>query len=65
MREPVVNPQRLIERYQLAKLDLTLDTNKNAIPKTIAGQLAEGAKQAAVDNAARPTPLTHIDKDGR
>jgi len=55
LREPVVKPEKLMERYQLAKQELTL-ADKQAPPKTIAQQLAEGAAQAAKDNAARPAP---------
>ena len=62
LREPVVAPEKLLQRYEHAKQELTL-ADKQSAPKSIAQQLTEGAKQAAKDNAARPTPPTHTDKD--
>ena len=53
--------------YRKNKPDLLKDrANKEQIaPKSIASQLAEGAKQATKNNAARPTSLIHTGKDSR
>ena len=64
LREPVVTPEKLLERYKQAKHELTI-ADKQAAPKSIAVQLAEGAQQAAKDNATRPAPPTHTDKGDR
>ena len=61
LRVPVISPEKLIQRYQQAKHELS--TEKPTPPKSIAVQIAEGAAQAAKDNAARPTPPTHTDID--
>jgi len=65
LREPVVNPEQLEHRYVVAKKELTRADEKTFAPKRIAAQLAEGAEQAARDNAERPAPPQDKDKGDR
>lgn len=65
LREPVVNPEQLEHRYDVAKKELTRADEKTSAPKRIAEQLAEGAEQAARDNAGRPAPAKDKDKGDR
>ena len=58
--KPAPNNPDMKSRMQ----DIT-QMNRTTAPKSIAEQLTEGAKQAAIDNAARSTPSTLTDKDSR
>ena len=65
LREPVVAPERLERRYHQAKMDLNQLENKRAVSKPIAARLAEGAAQAAKDNATRPASTKKKDDINR
>ena len=45
LREPAVTPAQLEQRYHQAKRELTYAAEKTPVPKRIAEQLAEAAKQ--------------------
>ena len=65
LREPVVSPEQLEQRYNYAFQDLKRDTERQNTKKPIAEQLRESAEYAARDNAARSTPTDHKDKGDR
>ena len=64
LREPVVHPEQLAQRYRHAKLDLTNAIEKKYSPKPIREQLAEAEKQVerGVDTPTKNKNKSHEDR---
>ena len=64
LREPVVHPEQLAQRYRHAKLDLTNAIEKKYRPKPIREQLAEAEKQVerGMDMPTKNKNKSHEDR---
>jgi len=66
VKKDFVSPEQMMERFNYASEKMSRTApGKQPTSKTIAEQLKDGAVQAAKDNAARPTPPTHTNKEDR